>query len=365
MLLIDLNLIISFLDTDDTTLKANTAHSKDEFRSLLSELPKLIDELNSNENASDALYMYLMKLRTGQSNESIGALFNVFRSTVQRRCVFVRKHLKLAIVPRYLNFERSREELISHKSIISKAFFDNGNPSSAHIILDGTYHYIEKSQSHQFQKSTYNTHKKRNYIKIMMGVSTDGHILFTLGPFKATENDATITHKIIESQPPAIKSFLPNDVVIVDRGFRDCVTELTNHGFIVHMPVCSQTAQLTTKEANKSRLVTKVRFEVERINGVMKNVWRIFAGVIETYNIPNINTDFEIGAALINRKVKPRFIDEQKHIEMANGMLARVNMENMLQSIVKKPIFEKIIRSQSYQRFDNNYFPTLSLQDVN
>lgn len=351
-------------DANDATMMRQTSYSKDELERLLLELPDLINELHSINTARDALYMYLMKIRTGQSNGSIGALFGVTRWTVQRRCELVRKHMKATIVPRYIQFKRSREELIAHKSIPSKIFFDNGNPSSAHLILDGTYIYIEKSQCHKFQKSTYNTHKKRNYIKIMMGVSTDGIIIFTLGPFKATENDAEITRKIFESETPQLQAYLPNDVMIVDRGFRDCVTELINRGFVVHMPVCSPNACLTTKEANKSRLVTKVRFEVERLNAVMKNTWQIFAGVAETQYIPHIMADFEIGAALINRGLKPRIIDENKYTDMANRMVNRLDMDNKVQRIVNKTSFEKLIRKQSYYLFENIAFPILSYEDL-
>lgn len=346
-------------------MRAHTAHSKEEFGKLLLELPSLTEELNSTKKASEALHMYLMKIRTGQSNESIGSLFGVSRTTVQRRCDIVRKLMKQTIVPRYINYERSRDELISRKSIASRLFFDDGNEQSAHLILDGTYIFLEKSQSHEFQKNTYNTHKKRNYLKIMMGVSTDGTIIFTLGPFKAKENDAQITRKIFDSEMGSTRAYLPQDIMIVDRGFRDCVTDLKNRGFIVKMPVCSTVAQLTTQEANQSRLVTKVRYEVERVNGVMKNVWRIFAGVVETQYIPHVMTDFEIGAALINRQSKPRTIDEDKCTIMANSMLSRLNIGNHLQNIVNGRSFERMINAQSYQLIENiETVPPLTFEDL-
>lgn len=72
----------------------------------------------------------------------------------------------------------NRDELVAHKSNTSRILFDgeNDNMNTAHLILDGTYIYLEKSSNHRFQKDSYNTHKKRNYMKIMMGVLTDGTI---------------------------------------------------------------------------------------------------------------------------------------------------------------------------------------------
>ena len=59
--------------------------------------------------------------------------------------------------------------------------------------------------------------------------------LIFAGPFYSTLNDAPIM-KIILEDPPSLKKLLPNNVFIVDCGFRD-VVELWNHkGFNVLMP---------------------------------------------------------------------------------------------------------------------------------
>lgn len=197
-----------------------------------------------------------------------------------------------------------------------------------------------------------------------MGILTDGRILCTLGPFKATDNDASITDKIFDSTTPSLKSFIPQDVMIVDRGFRDCVTNLMNRGFVVQMPVCSHQSQLTTIEANKSRLVTKVRYNVERVNGVMKSVWKIFFNTIDTHYIPKIMTDFEIGAVLINRKSKTT-VDDEKSIEFANEMHRRVNMNNVLSTIVKRKDFENLMKKKRYEQFiDFIICPKLQRSDL-
>lgn len=253
----------------DAEMKTYTAHTKEEFNTLLSILPCLVEELHSRDKASDSLFTYLTKIRTGHSHEEIGLLCRVSKATVTRRCDLVRNHLKSVVVPLYLNVERNRQELVAQKSVISRLLFDKDDTETVHIILDGTYIYLQKSSNYKFQKQTYNSHKKRNYFKIMMGVTTSGKIVFTLGPFTANDNDASITTKLLNFNGPEIDIFRPKDVFIVDRGFRDCVVNLMNRGFIVQMPACSHKAQLTTKESNETRLVTKVRYDVERVNGVI------------------------------------------------------------------------------------------------
>lgn len=349
-------------------MKLLTAHSKAEFTALLAELPDLSRELKSSDKASDALFIYLMKLRTGRTYDEIALTFEVSAKTVERRCDLVRSILKRVIVPRYINFEMNRDEMVAHKSVTSRVLFDNniGNENPLHLILDGTYIYLQKSTNHRFQKESYNSHKKRNYLKIMMGVCTDGWILFALGPFKATENDATITNQIFSSSTTSVKHLAPDDILIVDRGFRDCIPDLVNFNFIVKMPTCSDKNQLTTQEANQTRLVTKVRYDVERVNGLMKTVWKIFRETIDIHYIPKIMTDFEIGAALLNKRIKINDQDNAKQIAFARGMMDRVNMPNILSQIVNSDKFEKeVISQKKYERFvDFESCPQLQISDL-
>lgn len=353
-----------FSDANNIEMKHFTAHDKFEFNALLNELPELDHELKSKDRASDALYMYLMKLRTGYTYQDIAFHFGVSKCTVLRRCNLVRSYLTKNIVPRYVNLELDRAELLNQKSATSRILFNYNDSDNAHIILDGTYIYLEKSSNHRFQKDSYNSHKKRNYLKIMMGVLTNGRILFTLGPFKATENDASITDKIFNASTPSIKAFMTGDIFILDRGFRDCVTDLTNLGFIVKMPTCSQKSQLTTEEANESRLVTKVRFEVERMNGIMKSVWKIFSTDVDVHYIPKIMGDFEIGAALLNRKLAVTD-DSEKSAAQAKQMIHRLNLKNDLSRIVESKTFEKHIKEKNYELFvDFQSCPKLTIPDL-
>lgn len=343
-----------------------TAHDKQQFKALLSEVrADLMNVLHHESKASDALYIFLMRLRTGRTYNEIGMHFGVSETTVTRRCDLVRDILKRVVVPRYVNFGMDRAELVSNKSQTSHILFDDENLERAHLILDGTYIYVQKSTNQRFQKDSYNSHKKRNYIKIMMGVQTNGRILFVLGPFKATDNDAKITECIFTNQSvSSISTLMPEDIMIVDRGFRNCETMLINLGFHVKKPASNDKGKLSTKEANETRMVTRVRYNVERINGVMKIVWKIFSNVIDVYCIPKIMVEFEIGAALINRKAN--FVqDTERSILMAQCMKIREKVSNVLSTIVEKKSFERLIRDESYDIFtDFQDCPRLSIGDL-
>lgn len=94
----------------------------------------------------------------------------------------------------------------------------------------------------------------------MVCVAPNGTFIDISGPYTAATNDAKIMEIIFEKHAFEIMSVLQkDDIVLVDRGFRDCNKLFEGNGLIVKMPEFIQktdlTGQLTTIKANKSRLV--------------------------------------------------------------------------------------------------------------
>lgn len=347
-------------------MKMRTGISLNNFELLLSSLPSLKVHIKNSRKASDALFMYLMKIRTGLSNDNIAAYFGVGRTTVQSRLKSVRTVLMRDFVPLNVNYERTREDLVSHCSVLSKKIFCQHKEDSVVLIWDGTYIYIEKSQRHEFQKNSYSSHKKRNYVKPMMVVATDGTIIAVLGPFKATQNDAKIAEIILSENNHIFRNMETADVVVLDRGFRDCVAQFQSRGFIVKTPACQPLGkQLETLEANQSRLVTKIRYDVERINGMIKATFKIFNGVWESLSVPHLIDDLKIAAALLNKFfIKPNE-DVQKSEDLATKMLARVSVKNELSKIVNGRRFKSILTQKQFLDIDlRDIFPQLSMDDL-
>lgn len=345
----------------DSEMMSLTSYDKAGFNSLLDECMHLKSKFGIS--ASDVLFIYLMKMRTARSNVELGHFFKMSHTSISNRLITAREPLMKDIVLRYLLVNRTREELVACKSKLSSAFFDGNDHSRAHIALDGTYLFIEKSKDHTFQKQTYNSHKKRNYIKVMMGTATNSSILFAHGPFKATENDASIIKKLLQENNSSFWNFSPGDIEIVDRGFRDSVAELMNKGFVVKMPACSTKSQLSTLEANLSRLVTRTRYDVERCNGVMKCTWKVFEIRAETYWVPHIMNDFQICAGLINRKQK-LLVEPDNIVDIAAQMMSRVQMRNVLRDVALSKDIEEQIKKRNYTALDNSIFPEMTMENL-
>lgn len=97
----------------------------------------------------------------------------------------------------------------------------------------------------------------------MVIVSTSGYFVSVLGPYLADSknNDSSILNHIIRTNAEDIQKWIQeDDIFIVDRGFRDAIPLLQDLGIQAEMPkfMIKGQKQLSTEDANSSRLVTKV-----------------------------------------------------------------------------------------------------------
>jgi hypothetical protein len=100
----------------------------------------------------------------------------------------------------------------------------------------------------------------------MVIVTTTGHFVAIIGPYLADykNNDAAILNHMLRCNIDNFKDLLQEgDVFIVDRGFRDSLELLADLGIQAEMPTLLSKGQkqMSTEDANTSRLVTKVSFK--------------------------------------------------------------------------------------------------------
>ncbi len=186
-----------------------------------------------------------------------------------------------------------------------------------------------------------------------------------IGPYLAngSNNDANMTKDILTKQTELKNFFKPNDIFVVDRGFRDCIGYLNDLGLQAEMPSFLENAsQHTTLEANQSRLVTKNRWVVESVNSIVKT-WKYLDNVVINMNIPSIGDDFRFVCALINRYRPPRIKNnDDDDANLAQKMLALVNKKNNLKKIAEKN--KRSNRNNKSCNIDELNFPALSLEYI-
>lgn len=342
-----------------------TGRSLDEFQIIYDETPSLAESCRKSKTA---LGIFLSKIRTGESNERLGTFFHMVRSNLERLMKIARECLERDFVPRYLGFNHmTRQQIIERTLAVPGAVF--GNSGEAIIICDGTYMYIQKSANFSFQKITYSLQKHRNLLKPFLFVTCDGHIVDISGPHAAIENDASIlNHHLSGVDRPLNWLLNPGDVFILDRGFRDSIEYLEEHGYVGIMPQ-SQTrgsTQLTTIQANKSRMCTICRWPVEIVNGRLKRDFKIFRHEFCNISMPHFFADLRIAAALTNA-FHLDLIDNPQARDFINIAQERLNMNNNLADYTD---FKRLHRNRvvfsniNVEQNNLNIFPVLTAEEL-
>ena len=189
------------------------------------------------------------------------------------------------------------------------------------VVLDGTYRYIQKSSNFEFQRLSYSGQKKRNLYKPFFCVTTTGKIISVFGPFTANTSDAKIIKEVIELDVFE-DLFETGDYFLVDRGFRDSITVLESKGFVTLMPsfLEKNKSQLSTLEANKSRLCTKQRGIVERVFGRLRSHFKYFANRSQNKSLKTDFRDLLNVCSVLNAYFPPIISDSGYKEEISNRL---------------------------------------------
>lgn len=194
---------------------------------------------------TQALVIFLLKLRTGNSNKLCSAMLQFDQEQlVSEYSGAVMKSFEKDVLPTRFGIKAlSRVDLISyHTSDMAKKLYDCTDKLM--IICDGTYARHQKSKNNEYQRKSYSGQKKVPLCKPFTVCTTTGRVLDMLGPYHATENDASIMENVI-SDPNGLSSLMkPGDIFFVDRGFRDVKNFLESEGYNVLMPALKEKISL-------------------------------------------------------------------------------------------------------------------------
>ena len=330
-------------DLDDDDYCNLTGLTKQNFDDLCSHVkPGSIRETKLR-SVRTCIGMLLMKLKTGMSNNILATLFGISKTAIRRAVNSARVALSRDFVPFNVGFQHIfRQEVIDkHTRPIAQTLFGvEGNPPAI-LVIDGTYVYIQKSTQFAFQRRTYSQHKHRSLVKPMVFVTTTGYVMSVIGPYLSDpkNNDAKILNHIFKHNLEEIQEWLKeDDIVVVDRGFRDSIDFLeTEFGIKCKMPafISKGSAQFSDEEGNSSRLVTKVRWVVESFNGRLKK-WQYLDKVLPNSQIPNIGEYTRLVAA-ISYRYQSRLSERDKEFDTMQGckMLYLLKQSNELKSNIE------------------------------
>lgn len=309
----------------------------------------------------------LCKMRTSLSNKQISFLFGCCEQTIANHMDNARNDLLQNLVPQFLN-NNDREVLLNHNTPMAKALFDLSDQNGV-CCFDATYRFVQKSKNFAGQKQLWSEQKKMPLTKPMVGCAPDGYVLYVLGPYDATHNDATILKDCMVRYEETLDALQRNDVIIVDNGFRDALDALKQRGLTAYVP---GTGQRDTIEANKARFVTKVRWVNEQLFGRLKKKFKLFALPAHNSTLLHDYDSLLIAFALLNVFHEP-ILSDKNHEDMAILMKSRMNVPNLLKDVVGQYNLSKVkvpfieVNYTSLDNEENNLnlqFPKLTLDDL-
>ncbi|CAF4907643.1 unnamed protein product, partial [Rotaria socialis] len=243
------------LSLSDDEYQILTSLTKVQFEDLASYLFDSNIRNSSNRSIRNALAILLCKLRLGLSLNILAVLFQLpDKKAVSRSLKTVRTALMTRFVPSNLGFNHiTRQEIIDqHTSTMARRLMCDAESNTAIVVIDGTYIYMQKSRNNEFQRKSFNLYNKRSLLKPMINVSTTGYVIACIGPFCSnySNNDASIMNNILHRNTENILNWLKkDDIVVVDRGFRDSVHTMESLGLNVALPpFLNGRRQFTTTE---------------------------------------------------------------------------------------------------------------------
>ncbi|CAM4904779.1 unnamed protein product [Rotaria socialis] len=308
-------------------------------------------------------------MRLGFSNRVLASLFHLKnKRSVSYTIHSARLTLMKNFTHHYIGLQHvDRQTVIDHHqtSIASELF--TTTPDQLCILMDGTYIYIQKSSYYEMQRRTYSLHKHRHLVKPMMitpspgfaymvvlnfifvvldaefcaesnggifkggcpsksgtlpGITAfsenlveTGYILTIIEPFLADgkKNDASIAKNILYNNDQAILNWLhDDDIIMIDRGFRDAVKTIEMFGFHAAMSrFLNGSKQFSTTDANYSCCITKSRWAIESANGKIKP-FKYFNQTIQNSIIPSASDYLHIVCAIVNAYLSPAIRDPVK-----------------------------------------------------
>ncbi|GFQ89312.1 uncharacterized protein TNCT_373481 [Trichonephila clavata] len=241
---------------DDTKMKALTSFTIKEFFCIYRFL-QIEDDLSvgTKRRSIDRYFMFLVKLRTGISNEFLSVLFGISDSTVSRDFNLVTDvlHDKLKLQDVF----PTKDEVIRYMPPPFRMHCKN-----VRIIVDCTEFEIQKPASPMEQQMTFSRYKNANTLKGMIGITPNGAISFISELYSGSISDKEL---FIRSK--LMDRLERNDVVMADKGFL-ISKELEEIGCKLYQPIFLQD-KIQFNFSEMSITASEEFVKVEEKNGSM------------------------------------------------------------------------------------------------
>lgn len=213
-------------------------------------------DLLKNKTLSEKhfIYLTLYKIRTNDSFEKIGDLFNLSKAYVSK--IFKRHVIILSKLLKELITWPDKMSIKKNLPISFRVTF-----SKVQSIIDCLEIEIEKPSSAKQQALTWSEYKKCNTVKYLISSTPDGLINFVSSGYGGRISDVNLFENC------GFLDVLPeNTVVMADRGFKKIETSLHKKNCtLVRPPSVVNKEQMTRDDVLLTKRIASVRIHIERV----------------------------------------------------------------------------------------------------
>ena len=214
----------------------------------------------------DEFFIALLRLKLGLLLEDIALRFDVSLSVVSR--VF-QKWLDLMYVR--LSFMIAWPERDVCKRNMPVAFKETY--PNCRCIIDCTEIFIETPKNYIARVKTFSNYKKHNTVKFLIGITPFGTVSFLSDCWGGRVSDKNLTQS-----SDFFNQIEHGDTILADRGF-SIAEDLGVFGANLEIPAYTRgKTQLSQREVELSKQLSRVRIHVERVIGLVKNKYLILKG---------------------------------------------------------------------------------------
>ena len=228
------------------------------FQLVVSHAAALGNRSRTKLTVENEIFLTLVKLRRNPCLEDIAYRCNLSVSSVTN--IF---HFWLDVLYRLLGGlivwpESDRMQLPS--------VFQNKAFRRVRCIIDCTEIFLDRPSGLKARAQTYSNYKRHNAVKLLIGISPSGCVIFLSPCWGGRASDRVIT-----MQSGLIDKLLPGDVVLADRGFT-MKDDFAVRGVELMVPAFTRgKKQLSAEDVEKSRQMSRARIHVERVIGRVKD----------------------------------------------------------------------------------------------
>lgn len=254
-----------------TVLKAMTSLTENEFEDLYVFFEPILRDSQSSkeptkggrpliiEDGKELLFFILFYLKTYPLQEVLGYLFEMSQSRANEWIHVLTPLLQRALAQAHYLPERGSAEALA----LLTQEGDESEEAAPALAIDGTERPIHRPKDQQQQKLYYSGKKKRHTLKndLVVGIN-DRSIKYLSDTYEGKAQDKVIADDAHLSYPPGTPLYQ-------DKGFQGYAPE----GTIIHQPKKKpKGGELTPKEKETNRLISRVRVVVEHVIAGVKRI---------------------------------------------------------------------------------------------